>query len=91
MIDLTNFDWGWMNYPVEYDIDGSKEYLWHIKSDGSVIHMSEYHKNSILKEIFVDRCYEQFFEVEDGDIVLDIGASVGPFTYSILNKNPKQV
>lgn len=90
-MDLTNFDWGWMNHPVEYDIDGSKEYLWHINLDGSVIHMSEYHKNSILKEIFVDRCYEQFFEVEDGDIVLDIGASVGPFTYSILNKNPKQV
>lgn len=35
--------------------------------------------------------YEKFFKVEENDIVVDIGASVGPFTYSILNKNPKLV
>jgi hypothetical protein len=91
MIDLSNFDWGWMNHPVEYNIDGQVEYHWHINPDGSLTHMSEYHKNSIIREIFEDRCYEQFFEVEEGDTVLDVGASVGPFTYSILHKKPKQV
>jgi 2-polyprenyl-3-methyl-5-hydroxy-6-metoxy-1,4-benzoquinol methylase len=91
MIDLSNFDWGWMNRPVEYDVDGQVEYLWHINPNGSKTHMSEYHKNSIIKEIFEDKCYEQFFEVEEGDTVLDVGASVGPFTYSILHKKPKQV
>jgi FkbM family methyltransferase len=50
-----------------------------------------FHKIEITKETFQDRIYEKFFEVENGDIVLDIGASVGPFTYSILNKNPKHV
>jgi FkbM family methyltransferase len=40
-------------------------------------------------EIFDTKIYEKFFEVEKNDIVVDIGASVGPFTYSILNKNPK--
>jgi FkbM family methyltransferase len=45
----------------------------------------------MYNEIFEQRLYEQFFEVEEGDIVLDVGASVGPFTYSILHKKPKHV
>jgi hypothetical protein len=82
MIDLNNFDWGWMDEPTD---------LTHIHTDNSHEHMGQYHKNAITNEIFVDKCYEKFFEVEEGDIVVDIGASVGPFTYSILHKNPKQV
>ena len=82
MIKLKNFDWGWMDEPTD---------LTHIHPDGSHQHMGQYHKNAITNEIFVDKCYERFFEVEEGDIVVDIGASVGPFTYSILHKNPKQV
>ena len=82
MIDLNNFDWGWMDEPTD---------LTYIHSDNSHEHMGQYHKNAITNEIFVDKCYERFFEVEEGDIVVDIGASVGPFTYSILHKNPKQV
>ena len=50
-----------------------------------------YHKQAMYNEIFEQRLYEQFFEVEEGDIVLDIGSSVGPFTYSILHKKPKHV
>jgi FkbM family methyltransferase len=60
-------------------------------SDGSYKDIGQFHKESITQEIFVDKCYEKFFEVEEGDVVLDIGASVGPFTYSILNKKPKHV
>ena len=52
---------------------------------------SKYHKNQIIEEIFNQRAYERFFEVEEGDIVFDFGSSVGPFTYSILDKKPKQV
>ena len=48
-------------------------------------------KETIIREIFEDRIYEKLFSVEEGDVVFDIGASVGPFTYSILNKNPKHV
>jgi FkbM family methyltransferase len=81
-INLTNFDWGWMNNLTE---------TYHIMPDGSHKDMGQYHKDSITQEIFIDKCYEKFFEVEEGDIVLDIGASVGPFTYSILNKKPKHV
>ena len=82
MIDLSNFNWGWMSDPTD---------VYHVMSDGSHKQMGEYHKESIIKEIFVDNCYEKFFEVEVNDIVLDVGASVGPFTYSILHKKPKHV
>jgi FkbM family methyltransferase len=49
------------------------------------------HKSRIINEIFEQQLYEKFCEVKEGDIVVDIGASIGPFTYSILNKKPKQV
>jgi FkbM family methyltransferase len=43
----------------------------------------------VTKEYNYYNVYEKHFEVEQGDIVLDIGASVGDFIWSILNKNPK--
>jgi FkbM family methyltransferase len=48
-------------------------------------------RETVEKEIFVDKIYEKYFEVEEGDVVFDIGASLGPFTYSILHKNPSHV
>jgi len=50
-----------------------------------------FHKNAITKEFEELNIYEKFFEVKEGDIVVDVGASIGPFTYSILPKNPKHV
>jgi FkbM family methyltransferase len=40
-------------------------------------------------ENFIDRVYNIHFEVKESDIVLDIGASVGPFTYTNLHQNAK--
>lgn len=48
-------------------------------------------KEFITKETLIDRIYEKVMMVEEGDVVVDIGASIGPFTYSILDRNPKQV
>ena len=48
-------------------------------------------RETVTKEIFEDKIYERYFEVEEGDVVFDIGASLGPFTFSILHKNPSQV
>ena len=45
----------------------------------------------IEKEIFVDKIYEKFFPVKENSIVMDIGANVGAFSYSILHKNPKHI
>lgn len=91
MIDYSNFDWGWMDHPLEVIQDGEVSYVWHIGEDGTVMPMSQYHKESLIKEIFQSRIYEKYFMVEENDIVVDIGASIGPFTFSILNKKPKHV
>lgn len=48
-------------------------------------------KETIIQEIFQDKIYEKYFEVEEGDVVFDVGASLGPFTFSILDKNPSHV
>jgi len=51
---------------------------------------SEWYVSQATQEIFEYNIYERLFEVVEGDIVVDLGASLGPFTYSILPKNPKQ-
>ena len=48
-------------------------------------------KSHVSEEIFENKIYEKFFEVEENDIVFDVGASLGPFTFSILDKKPKHV
>jgi FkbM family methyltransferase len=52
---------------------------------------NKWYKECIGKEIFEEKIYEKFFSVEENDIVVDIGASIGIFTYSILDKNPSHV
>lgn len=47
--------------------------------------------SSLKKEFGRDNIYERFIQVKENDIVVDVGASVGPFTYSILSKNPKSI
>jgi FkbM family methyltransferase len=79
-LKLENFDWGWMDSDnVEIDIRGE------------ITTLGKYHKKHIISEIFIQSLYEKFFEVKENDIVVDIGASNGPFTYSILHKKPKHV
>lgn len=47
---------------------------------------------SLLKqEIFEDKLYEKYFEVKEGDVVVDLGANVGAFAASILHKKPKKI
>ena len=82
MIDYSKFDWGWMDEPTNLIVK---------TPDQRVFSLGEYHKNGMILEIFENRCYEKYFQVEENDIVVDIGASVGPFTFSILHKNPKHV
>ena len=82
MIDLTNFDWGWMDEPSFVTVT--------TPGLGSMS-LGNYHKEGMIKEIFTDHCYEKFYQIKEGDIIVDIGASVGPFTYSILHKKPKHV
>lgn len=48
-------------------------------------------EHCISAEILQDRIYEKLLEVKTGDVVVDVGASIGPFVYSIAKKNPKKV
>lgn len=53
--------------------------------------LSEKYIGQMMSEIFSDKksLYELVFEVEKNDVVVDIGATVGEFTFSILEKKPK--
>ena len=47
-------------------------------------------KDCLIMEFLSDEIiYLKSITVESGDIVVDIGASMGIFTYSVLNKSPK--
>lgn len=43
----------------------------------------------VKREVFYERIYDFFRMVKKGDIVVDIGANVGCFTYTALLRNPK--
>ena len=45
----------------------------------------------INQEIFIDNIYQKYNEVQEGDIVVDIGANVGAFSYLALKKNIKHL
>ena len=52
---------------------------------------NKWFKDIVEKEVFEQKVYEKFFPVEDGDIVFDVGASVGPFSYTLEEKNPERI
>jgi len=51
---------------------------------------NNWYVDATIEEMGYGNMYDRFFTVEEGDIVVDLGASLGPFTYSILPNNPKQ-
>ena len=52
---------------------------------------SDWYRTQINHEIFDRKMYEECFEVEEGDIIFDAGASIGPFGFSIKDKNFKHI
>ena len=52
---------------------------------------NQWFRDILQFEIFEDKSYQKFFSVDEGDVVVDIGASVGPFTYNILDNRPSKV
>ena len=59
--------------------------------DWGIAAENEWFRKTVEKEIFIDNLYQKFFKVEEGDIVFDVGASAGPFTYSIKDQKPEKV
>jgi FkbM family methyltransferase len=43
------------------------------------------------EENFTGRTYERFYKINEDDVVVDIGANVGSFVYSLINSKPKHV
>ena len=52
---------------------------------------SEEFKKLSINEHFERKIYQRHFNVDSGDIIVDIGSSVGDFIWSILEKNPKHI
>ena len=52
---------------------------------------NEWFRRTVEKEIFIDDVYQKFFKVEEGDIVFDVGSSVGPFTHFIKEQKPEKI
>tara|TARA_R110002060_G_scaffold66159_1_gene74999 strand:+ start:2 stop:1813 length:1812 start_codon:yes stop_codon:yes gene_type:complete len=50
---------------------------------------SEWYKSTIQGEIFDNNCYESIYPVREGDVVLDLGGSIGPFTWDVMDKASK--
>ena len=63
MIDLTNFDWGWMDEPSFVTVT--------TPGLGSMS-LGNYHKEGMIKEIFTDNCYEKFYQIKEGDIITKV-------------------
>ena len=45
----------------------------------------------LKKEIFEQNSYLKFFGIDEGDVVFDVGASAGPFSFSIMKFKPGKV
>jgi FkbM family methyltransferase len=62
-------------YPIDFD--------WSDLTEEDIV--------TIEREIVHEKVYRFWNDVKEGDIVLDIGASVGAYTISILDQKPKKV
>jgi FkbM family methyltransferase len=58
---------------------------------GDIPEKDPYFKECLEREFFPDSQYEKYVKVKDGDVVVDIGASIGPFLYSISDRNLSNV
>ena len=68
-------------------------YIWNEKKNDEFDwgELDPFYVNLYSTENFVDRTYEKFCSIEENNIVVDVGANCGSFTYSILKNKPKHV
>ena len=90
-IDLTWRRKGWSSYPYDAQYASGERWGEYIPDDLDLGENHETFKSFVYREIVLERLYEKFKRVEDGDIVVDIGANVGVFPYSLKDRKPKAV
>jgi FkbM family methyltransferase len=92
-------DW-WINkkYIKEYLIDNkkrvlfAKDYMFNSDIfDWGPCETNTKFKDILTKEIIIDKVYTKYFDVEKNDIVVDLGANIGLWSYYIKNKKPKHI
>ena len=59
--------------------------------DWGTLKQNTWFYNILQEEFSGNNTYQRFFEVEEGDVVFDIGASSGPFAYHIAKNKPKEI
>jgi FkbM family methyltransferase len=69
----------------DYMIPDLKDFDW------GIIEKNTWFKKRVTEEIFVNNIYQKYFQIEEGDVVLDVGASAGPFTHFIQKQKPSRV
>ena len=52
---------------------------------------TQWYKDTVWREIFDQKVYEKFLQVENKDIIFDAGSSTGVFGYSVLDKKPSKI
>jgi len=61
------------------------------KFDWGTASQNEWFRNIVEQEVFHMNVYQKFVSVQPGDVVVDMGASVGPFTWKIKSSQPSKV
>lgn len=59
--------------------------------DWGIASQNEWFRNIVEQEVFHMNVYQKYVDVQPGDVVVDMGASVGPFTYRIKDQKPGKV
>lgn len=66
-----------------------KEFNWSAVAGNMLSNFDLTRKEFLDNELFQNDCYEHLYPVREGDIVLDLGASIAPFTWKIMDKASK--
>jgi FkbM family methyltransferase len=48
---------------------------------------TEYQQNQLYKEIFINNSYGKFFNINDNDIIIDMGSNIGLYSLYVFEKN----
>jgi FkbM family methyltransferase len=59
--------------------------------DWGLIENNQWFRNLVEEEVFTNDIYQKYVQIKEGDVVLDVGASVGPFAWKIKDNKPSKV
>lgn len=89
-IDLKWNKKGWATYPYELQAESGESWGVETVDDIDMGDNDEAFKIIARREIN-ERLYDKFHSVKEGDVVVDFGANIGIFPYSLKNRKPKKV